>query len=136
MKKLKWIIPVWAILLMGCAQPNFDPQDKYVLYANGKAYAIPFGANYNAHIRESGYRMIRSAGVICSNDGISWHEKRFSKKMNLSRNASQLIKSIRYGYQKNLFGCAEPLTKEEYKALAKKQSRTVRHQCKMCKNKI
>ena len=135
MKIIKWMALTGAFFLIGCAQPTFDANDKYILYAKGKAYAIPFGVNYNAHIKESGYRVIRYAGIQCSNNGITWHEKRFSDEMGKSRNTSDLIKYMKYGYQHKLLGCSEPLRKDEYQDLLNIQSRTVTHHCPMCKSK-
>lgn len=132
MKIIKWIILLWTVLLVGCAQPNFDAEDKYIMYANGKAYAIPFGVNYNAHIPKASYSMMREAGITCSNNGMTWHEKRFSSKMGKSRNINELIQYMKYGYQHKLFGCSEPLTKKEYHYYLKKQSKTATHYCPKC----
>jgi len=135
MKIIKWMTLIWAILLAGCAQPSFDAQDKYIMYANGKAYAIPFGVNYNPHIPKSSYDIIRKAGITCSNNGMTWSEKRFSKEMHKSRNTNDVIKYMKYGYQHKLFGCVEPLAEKEYQYYLKKQPKTAKHHCPKCRSK-
>ena len=136
MKIIKWMGLIGAIFLIGCAQPNFDPQDKYVLYAKGKAYTIPFGVNYNAHIPKRSYALMRKSGIPCSDNGITWHEKRFSAEMReKSRHIRDVMYYMKYGYDHKLVGCAEPLRNKEYQYYLKKQPKTVTHNCPMCKSK-
>ncbi|UPT77484.1 hypothetical protein MN086_10605 [Sulfurovum sp. XGS-02] len=129
MKNLLILAITGAVLLSGCQlQPKFDPNDRHVLYAKGKAYALPFGVNYNAHIPKQTYAEIRNAGIPCSDNGIIWHKKGFMDKVRrVSINRKEVLGFMKNGYARKILGCSEPLTKIEHDKLLSIQPKTVTH---------
>ena len=130
MKKLKLVTGIASLFLIGCAsdQPSFDPNNKGIVFVEGKPYSIPLDANYNAQSFKSandrGVVKGREAGLDCRKGDVFWISTEVQKAAqeasmqgDVNRAASIVISAPRKGQ----IGCAHPLSQQEYEYYKGKQ---------------
>jgi len=100
------------LLLSGCTQPSFNPNNKSVTFKDGKPYAIPHNTKFLRMDKEM-INMLRASGVNqCRVGDYLWKSDKAEKQIesNMNNVGPVLYKSFRNGDM----GCAKPLNKQEY----------------------
>ena len=132
MTKMKiWVAGSALLLLVGCAsdQPSFNPNNKGIVFVEGKPYRVPLEANYSIQAfksaEDTGVVKGRNAGLDCRKGDISWISSEVQKaaqeaasKGDINKAASIVIAAPKKGQ----IGCAHPLSKKEYEYYKGKQN--------------
>lgn len=116
-------ISAGIILLVGCANPSFNPNSKKIVFVEGKPFRIPYGANH------TGYRYTNSAkdkeiilsykkeGLICKRGDLLWIEKYTGNKgLKIYKSEGKLAGYAFIGKasRKGKSGCVRPISDQEY----------------------
>lgn len=127
MKHLGKIIgmSVGIILLVGCAQPQFNPNDKRIVMVEGKAFRVPkHGIIYNnmaySKNRKMDVELIklnRKLGLNCNYGDLNWMTKEVSDTYSKAYRANdmKMVESIKIeAIRSGKIGCVRPLSNQEY----------------------
>ena len=124
MTRMKILVTSSALLLLvGCAsdQPSFNPNNKAIVFVEGKPYRVPLEANYSIQTFKSeedpGVVKGRKAGIDCRKGDISWISSQVQKAAQeaAAKGDTNLAASIVIAApKKEQIGCAHPLSKKEY----------------------
>ncbi len=131
MEKLKYMLMSGFVLLItGCTsnQPSFNPNNKGIVFVEGKPYRVPLEASYSTQAFKSendkGVVKLRQAGLDCRKGDISWisSEMRADAQEAAAKGDVSLASSIVIAApRKGQIGCAHPLSKKEYEYYKGKQ---------------
>ncbi len=109
-----------ALLFTGCAgstspQPIFNPNNKHIVFVEGKPYRVPYGTKVSKHIINSkNITRYNNMGFRdCRKGDITWMEvktKKAASKKSLSEKTDFVLKAVRDGKA----GCAAPLPESEH----------------------
>ncbi len=112
-----------ALLFSGCngsnAQPAFNPNNKYIVFVEGKSFRVPYGASYNKRIMKKVTDVEKRTG--CRKGDVAWLTRNQFNKIQAT--SGQERKSvILNGYRNGQLACAHPLSKQEYQYYMNQQN--------------
>ena len=125
-----------AMILIGCTTPDVNPSNKYMIFEEGKPYAIPYGAKYGLYTKDmievfemiknlkskpttkegkkTAEEMLTGANIAlrtCKIGDVRWADPKSFKNQK-----SDLGKLLTHAvtFARGKAGCAKPLSKQEY----------------------
>lgn len=116
-------ISVATILLAGCANPSFNPNNKQIVFVEGKPFRIPYGASHTgkrfSNTVESREKMIayKREGLICNMGDLLWIENYTGKAgVKIYKTDGKLagFSYIGKASREGKSGCVRPISNQEY----------------------
>ena len=112
MKTLRKVLTgvIFTVLISGCAgtQPTFNPNNKLIVFVQGKPYLIPYGVAYKK-LQNLTKQTMREMG--CKNGDVLWEKKEIANTVTLG-----------VAMPNGLAGCSKPLTNKEYQYALNQQN--------------
>ncbi len=111
------------ILLAGCANPSFNPNNKQIVFVEGKPFRIPYGASHTGkrftNTVESREKMTsyKREGLICNIGDLLWIENYTAKtgvKIYKSEGKLSGYTYIGKASREGKSGCVRPISNQEY----------------------
>ncbi len=118
---IKIAITVVTLFFVGCAQPkpNFNPNNKMIVFVEGKPFGIPAGADYSRGlISDKSLKLFQGMGAsYCQKGDITWEANGVVKDIEaaMKKNNKSEGKAIyRKAISEGKVGCTSPLSNQEY----------------------
>jgi len=117
---------ILAVVMVGCAQPQapykFNPNNKGIVFVDGKPYRVPYGSQYikvnNTFVKKLGYK------IGCKRNSVWWIEENLFKEFQQLRGvdfATLIVQAARNGKT----GCVAPLSDKEYQYYLNQQNQAM-----------
>lgn len=124
---------VAIILLVGCANPSFNPNNKQIVFVEGKPFRIPYGAAHTGkrftNTVESREKMTsyKREGLICNIGDLLWIENYTGKNgVEIYKTKGKLSGYAYIGKasREGKSGCVRPISNQEYSFYRSKELET------------
>ena len=112
-----------GVFFVGCTNPSFNPNNKQVVFIEGKSFRIPYNATSTPHRYTSSAKdkerisIYNKYGMRCKNGDILWIENFTSKEAVKVYKTNGKIAGYNYVgqvFSQGKSGCSKPLSNQEY----------------------
>lgn len=116
-------LSVGILLLVGCTSPSFNPNNKQIVFVEGKPFRIPHGANHTGKMftntAESREKMTsyKQEGLICNIGDLLWIENYIAKTgVEIYKTEGKLSGYTYIGKasKEGKSGCVQSISNQEY----------------------
>ncbi len=110
------------LVMSGCAQPQFNRNNKGIKFILEKPYLIPYGSSYQTEttVTKDDSDYLRGRGINCKQGSVVWVAN--DSKSKLTGNRIRVMNNFARLYKTGKSGCAKPLSKQEYRYVLNQQN--------------